>query len=271
MINKRIGVIGCGNMGTALINGMIESNQVNAESIMVIDANKKKADTLSKKYGIVARARLNDVLKYCDFIILAVKPNNIIEVLDKLNKDELKNKILISIVAGKTISAIENVLGCDCKIARVMPNTPALIREGMSAISYNKEINEKEKVTVRRIFEFVGKVIEIDEKHLNAVTAISGSGPAYIFMFIEAIADAGVRMGLNRQTAYELAVQTVIGSAKMILETGKHPAELKDMVCSPAGTTIEAVYNLEKRSFRGTIMKAIDECFEKAEEMSEDN
>jgi len=271
MLNKRIGVIGCGNMGGALIKGIVQSEQFIAENIWVLDADKKKADSLAKKYGVVARARLNDIIKFADYLILAVKPDRISEVLEKMNKDEIEDTVIISIAAGVTIESIEKALGCKCKVSRVMPNTPALIKEGMSAICYNDNISDKEITSIRKLFEFIGKVVEVDEKHMNAVTALSGSGPAYVFMFIEAMADAGVRMGLKRDVAYELAAQTVCGSAKMVMETGKHPGELKDMVCSPAGTTIEAVYQLEKRGFRGTIMKAIGEAFEKAEEMSEED
>lgn len=268
MLNKRIGIIGCGNMGGALVKGIIKSGQVDAQSILVLDQEHKKAEALSKKYGVIARVRLNDILKFADYIILAVKPDIVSEVLKKMEKDELKDVTIISIAAGVTIESIEKVLDCECKVARVMPNTPALISEGMSAVCFNKNINDKEMKAIKKIFECIGKVVEIQEKHMNAVTALSGSGPAYVFMFIEAMADAGVRMGLKRDAAYQLAAQTVSGSAKMILETGKHPGELKDMVCSPAGTTIEAVYQLEKRGFRGTVMKAIGEAFEKAEEMS---
>ncbi|MGE5473132.1 MAG: pyrroline-5-carboxylate reductase [Ignavibacteriales bacterium] len=271
MPNKRIGIIGCGNMGGALVKGIIKSGEVDAESILVLDEEHKKAETLSKKYGVIARARLNDVLRFADYVILAVKPSIVPEVLKKMKKDELRDTVIISIAAGVTIESIEKVLECECKVARVMPNTPALIKESMSAICYNKNINDKEMTSIKKIFEYIGRVIEVNENQMNAVTALSGSGPAYVFMFIEAMADAGVRMGLKRDIAYELSAQTVLGSAKMVMETGKHPGELKDMVCSPAGTTIEAVYQLEKRGFRGTVMKAIGEAFEKAEEMSEED
>jgi len=270
MLNKIIGVIGCGNMGGALIKGIVQSGEVKAENILALDDNHKKAEAISKKYGVTARARLNDLVKQADYIILAVKPDVIEGVLKKMNKDELEDTVIISIAAGVTVKTIEKALECECKISRVMPNTPALVGEGMCAICYNDKIVEKEKTLIKKIFECAGKVIEVEEKHMNAITALSGSGPAYVFMFIEAMADAGVRMGLKRDISYKLAAHTVLGSAKMVIETEKHPGELKDMVCSPGGTTIEAVYELEKRGFRGTIMKAIGECYEKAEEMSEE-
>lgn len=269
-MNKKIGFIGCGNMGGALIQGLTNSNQINYQNIFVFDKNPQKANTIVDKYNVSTKNNIQELAEASYFIILAVKPNIIPAILKELSSDSIKEKVLISIAAGITIKTIKKTIEKECRVARVMPNTPALVGEGMTAISFDNTINDEEKENIKQIFQTVGRVIEIEEKHMNAITALSGSSPAYVFIFIEAMADAAVRMGIPRNLAYNVAAQAVLGSAKMILDTGKHPGELKDMVCSPAGTTIEAVYQLEKRGFRGTIMKAMQECYEKAEELSKE-
>ena len=269
-MSDKVGFIGCGNMGGALIKGFVSSEQVASKDIYVTDKNKEKVELLAHEYGVASCVDAKELAKAVDFIILAVKPDMIAVVLEEVGADIIKNKILISIAAGVTIKSIKKSIGLDCRVVRVMPNTPALVGEGLSAICYGDSIKDEEKHFIKQLFKSVGKVVEIEEKHMNAITALSGSSPAYVFMFIEAMADAAVRMGITRDMAFAVAAQTVLGAAKMVLETGKHPGQLKDMVCSPSGTTIEAVYQLEKRGFRGTIMKAMGECFEKAEEMSKE-
>ncbi len=266
-MNTKIGFIGCGNMGTAIVNGLVESGSIDSKNIFIIDKDKEKEKKVIQKLGVSKSKSIKELCTNVDYIVLAVKPDMVPSVLKELDFQD--SKILISIAAGITMKTIKKSAK-GFRIVRVMPNTPAFVKEGMTAICCEKSIKEKEKEYINQIFNSIGKVIEIDEKYFNAVTALSGSGPAYVFVFIEAMADAAVRMGLTRETAYNLAAQTVLGSAKLVLETGKHPGQLKDMVCSPAGTTIEAIYQLEKRGFRGTVMKAIGECFEKAEEMSEE-
>lgn len=269
VIDKKIGIIGCGNMGGALARGLARSGQINAEYIYVFDKDREKVRALCDRPGMSVTSSIEELVSAVDFIILAVKPNIVFEVLEELKNENIQKKVIVSIAAGITINAIKKVIP-DSRVVRVMPNTPALVGEGMTAISFDETITDQEKTYIIQIFKIVGKVIEVEEKFMNAVTAVSGSGPAYVFMFVEAMADAAVMLGIQRDVAYNMVAQTVLGSAKMVLETGKHPGYLKDMVCSPAGVTIEGVYQLEKNEFRGTVMKAIKSAFEKAEKMSEE-
>lgn len=256
--------IGAGNMGSAIIGGMIKN--FSPSDILVTDKNEELLKNISEKYGVVTAKENKDVLD-CEFLFLCVKPNVVFNVIEEI-KDKITDKTtVVSIVAGKQIKSLEEAFGKETPIVRVMPNTPALVGEGMSAICANKNVkNEKLKV-ILDVFSGLGKAEEISENLMDAVTGISGSAPAYVFMMIEAMADAGVEAGMPRDKAYTFASQTVLGSAKMVLETKKHPGELKDMVCSPGGTTIEAVRSLEETGFRSSIMEAIKKCVEKSKNM----
>ena len=192
-------------------------------------------------------------------------PNAILESVKDLIGDE---KIVVSIAAGKSISSMENIIGDDKKIIRTMPNTPALVNEGMSALCPNKNIEDEELKIVKGIFDSFGKSEVVGEYLIDSVIGVSGSSPAYVFMFIEAMADAAVVGGMPRKQAYNFAAQSVLGAAKMVLESGKHPGELKDMVCSPGGTTIEAVKVLENEGMRSSVINAVCACIEKSKEMS---
>lgn len=269
MENKKIGFIGCGNMGNALIQGIILSEIIKAKDIIVIDKDKDKEDIIVSQLKVKKAKNLQELATSADYILLAVKPHDVSSVMEEISALDIKNKVIISIAAGVTMESINNYKK-SLRVVRVMPNTPALVGEGMSAICYERMVKKEDREFITRVFESVGMVIEVDESQMNAITALSGSSPACAFMFIEAMADAGVRMGLQRETSVMIAAQAVLGSARMVLETGVHPGQLKDMVCSPAGTTIEAVYTLEKRGFRGTVMKAMGECFERAEELNEE-
>ena len=207
-------------------------------------------------------------MKFSDIIIVAVKPNVYDIVLEGVKELIDNEKIIVTIAAGKTIESIENVIGNDKKVIRTMPNTPALVNEGMSALCKNKNITDEELNIVKEIFNSFGKAEILNEYLIDSVIGVSGSAPAYVFMFIEAMADAAVLAGMPRNQAYTFAGQAVMGSAKMVLETDKHPGELKDMVCSPGGTTIEAVKTLEAEGFRSAVIKAIGDCIEKSKEMS---
>lgn len=256
--------IGAGNMGSAIIGGMIKN--FSPSDILVTDKNEELLKNICEKYGVVTAKENKDVLD-CEFLFLCVKPNVVFNVIEEI-KDKITDKTtVVSIVAGKQIKSLEEAFGKETPIVRVMPNTPALVGEGMSAICSNKNVkNEKLKV-ILDVFSGLGKAEEISENLMDAVTGISGSAPAYVFMMIEAMADAGVEAGMPRDKAYTFASQTVLGSAKMVLETKKHPGELKDMVCSPGGTTIEAVRSLEETGFRSSIMEAIKKCVEKSKNM----
>jgi pyrroline-5-carboxylate reductase len=259
----KIGFIGCGNMGSAIIKALVK--KYSSEYIYISDLNAKALEEIQKKYKVNVGNNYF-VVQNSDIIFLAVKPNVYHIVLNEI-KELSQGKVIISMAAGKSISDVQMVLGQQ-KIVRIMPNTPALVGEAMTAVTFNNLISSTEKETVRDILTCFGKLEEVEEKYMSAVTAISGSSPAYIYMVIEAMADAGVLLGLPRQKAYAMAAQSVLGSAKMVLESGELPAKLKDNVCSPGGTTIEAVRKLEEKGLRSTFIEAIVACYEKAENMS---
>ena len=264
----KIGFIGTGNMGSSIIKGILSSKFEENENINIFDLDKDKVNNLVKEYGINAVNSEKELAKNCDIIILSVKPHIIPIVLKNLSGNVKKDTIILTIAAGISISVIENALGEDKKVVRTMPNTPAQVLSGMTAVTFNKNIENSEKEIIFKLLNSFGKSVEIEEKLMHAYTGISGSLPAYVYMFMEALADGGVLCGIPRNKAYEIVAQTVAGSAKMLLETGKHPGQLKDEVCSPAGTTIEAVRVLENGNFRGNVIEAVVACTEKSKEMA---
>lgn len=267
-MNKKIGFIGAGNMAKAMIGGIVKSKLVEANNVFASDLNEIALENVKDEYGINTTNDSKEVVKNSDIVIVAVKPNVYDIVLEGVKQLIDSEKIIVTIAAGKTIESVENVIGSDKKVIRTMPNTPALVNEGMSALCKNKNITDEELNLVKEIFSSFGKAEVVNEYLIDAVIGASGSAPAYVFMFIEAMADAVVSAGMPRNQAYTFVSQAVMGSAKMVLETGKHPGELKDMVCSPGGTTIEAVKTLEAEGFRNSVIKAIDDCIEKSKEMS---
>ena len=267
-MNKKIGFIGSGNMAKAMIGGIVKSKLVDSNNVIASDLNELALENVKNEYGINITTNSKEVVKFSDIVIVAVKPNVYDIVLEGVKELIDNEKIIVTIAAGKTIESIENVIGNDKKVIRTMPNTPALVNEGMSALCKNNNITDEELNMVKEIFNSFGKAEIVSEYLIDAVIGASGSAPAYVFMFIEAMADAAVLAGMPRNQAYTFAAQAVMGSAKMVLETGKHPGELKDMVCSPGGTTIEAVKTLEAEGFRSAVIKAIGDCIEKSKEMS---
>lgn len=267
-MKKNIGFIGCGNMAQAMITGIVSSKIVFGENVFVSDKDEEKLKYIKEKFNVNISKDNKEVAENSDIIILAVKPNKYGEVIQGIKDHVKKDVIIVVIGAGITIDYVEESFEKKLKIIRTMPNTPALVGEGMSAICYNELITENDLEDVVNIFKSFGKVEIIEEDLMDAIPAISGSSPAYVYMFIEALADGAVLDGVPRDKAYKMAAQSVLGAAKMVLETGEHPGELKDRVCSPAGTTIEAVYSLEKNNFRGTIMEAMRKCTDKTREMS---
>lgn len=263
----RLGFIGTGNMGTAMIKSIVKSGKVPAERIFLFDVDKDKLKALCRETGTTAVESSEEVIQKSDVIILAVKPNMVKTVLEPLKGLFNENKLLISVAVGIPIKFYKSILGNDVKIIRTMPNTPALVGEGMTLVSTDGTVKEEEIQTAISLFECCGKAEQLDEKLMSEVTALTSSSPAYVFMFIEAMADAAVLSGIPRNLAYKLASQAVLGSAKMVLETGRHPGQLKDDVCSPAGTTIEAVASLEKDGFRSAVIEAMNECTKKAKEI----
>ncbi len=260
------GFIGAGNMGFALLKACY--NTFGKNEVVYFDASSQKCLEAEKQLGIQAEDSNISVVKKCKYLVLAVKPQFMPEVLDEI-KDTVTNQIIISIAAGISIESIREKLGFPAKIVRAMPNTPALIYKGVTGISYSSgSFSDEEKEIIGRFFNSFGRYEVFDEKLMNAVTCASGSSPAYVYMFIEALADSVVDLGIPRDKAYILAAQTVLGAASMVLETGEHPGALKDKVCSPGGTTIAAVKALEEHGFRNAIMKATEACFNRAEKLT---
>lgn len=265
---KKIGFIGAGNMAGAIIGGIIKSNLVESQNVIASAKTMTNLNKLKDEYNINVTLDAREVVKNSDIVFMAVKPNifdGVLEGVKDLIGDE---KIVVSIAAGKSISSMENIIGDDKKIIRTMPNTPALVNEGMSALCPNKNIEDEELKIVKGIFDSFGKSEVVGEYLIDSVIGVSGSSPAYVFMFIEAMADAAVVGGMPRKQAYNFAAQSVLGAAKMVIESGKHPGELKDMVCSPGGTTIEAVKVLENEGMRSSVINAVCACIEKSKEMS---
>lgn len=264
-MEKKIGFVGCGNMAKAIIKGLLESG-IKKENLIASATKKSTLDQVENSFGIKTTLDNIQVAKESDIIILAVKPH-LYEMVIKEISEAVKDQIIVSIAPGKTLETLEAYLGKSGKIVRTMPNTPSMVGFGMTAICYNSNIIKKEKKLLVQMLETFSVVEEIEEKLFDAVVSISGSSPAYIYMLIEAMADAGVLQGLPRDKAYKFAAQAVIGSGKMVLETGIHPGKLKDMVCSPGGTTIEAVRELERKGFRASVMDAMEVCAIKSAKM----
>lgn len=260
----KIGFIGAGNMGGAIIGGLIASKKTNAKDLYAYDPDKEKLNVLGDK-GVNVNLSMEDICELCDVIILAVKPQIFHKVLPEIVSSK---PVYVSIAAGISIKFMKDNLPEGARIIRAMPNTPALIGKGVTVLSADKGVTEEEVENVKFIFDCVGITEIADEKLMDAVVAASGSSPAYVYMLIEAMVDAAVSQGLPRQMAYNICASAVEGSALMVLKTGKHPGELKDMVCSPGGTTIEAVSSLEADGFYATIIKAMEKCSEKSKKLT---
>lgn len=268
MINENLGFIGIGNMGEALLRGILASKLITPSLIYASDVDKKKLEKLTKELSINALESNQELTKECNIILLAVKPDIVKIVLPQVSENFVSPKWIISIAAGVSTSVIEGFLPSESPVVRVMPNTPALVNEGMSAISAGSYANDEHLEKTRQIFNAVGKTVIVQEKLMDVVTALSGSGPAYVFLIIEALTDAGVQLGLSRQDASLMATQTVFGSSKMLLETNEHPAILKNRVTSPGGTTAAGLYELEKNGVRSAIISAVISATNRSKQLS---
>jgi len=264
---KKVGFIGGGKMGGVLAGGIVSHRLVPASHVIVADVVKERLDELAKTYGIVVTQDNKRVARETDILVLAVKPQNMGEVLAELAPVVGKSHLVISIAAGIPIKFIEERLKKGVRVIRAMPNTPALIGEGMAALAGSATATQTDLAQARQIFDSVGLTVVVKEELMNAVTGLSGSGPAYGFIIIEALSDAGVRMGLSRDIALKLAAQTMLGAAKLCLKGDKHPGELKDMVTSPAGTTIAGIKALEEGKIRATLMAAVEAATLRAKEL----
>ena len=262
----KLGFIGCGNMATAIIGGILQKGVLAPGEIIASALHQETLSRVSKTYGIHTTTD-NREAAAADIVILAVKPHFYEHVISEIRDVVSDSQIIVSIAPGKSIETISGWFRKTVKLVRTMPNTPALVCEGMTAVCASETVTEEELREVLTLFEACGKAEVMPERLVDAVVSVSGSSPAYVFLFIEALADGAVRDGIPRSQAYRLAAQAVLGSAKMVLETGRHPGELKDMVCSPAGTTIEAVAALEKEGFRNAVLSAMEACTEKTKRM----
>ncbi|MDF7671450.1 pyrroline-5-carboxylate reductase [Orbaceae bacterium ESL0721] len=267
-MKQNIGFIGLGNMGTAIVKGILASNLLSGSKFYLYSPHLETSSKLHENYGAHIEKSASDVAKKSDIIFIGVKPNIIASVLKEI-KDSLKpDAVTVSIAAGVTLDTIAKIIGEEHKIIRVMPNTPALVNEAICSLTPNDNVKDSDLTAVKTLLDCIGKTEVVPEYQIDAVGGASGSSPAFVFMFIEALADGAVKGGLTRKQAYKFAAQTVLGSAKLLLETGKHPGELKDMVCSPSGTTIEGVQVLEERGFRAAVMDAVAATIQKSKQMS---
>ena len=269
MLKEKIGFIGGGKMGEALINGILRAGLSSSDKIMVSDVDKKRLQILEKEAGIKTTQDNKKITSDSDIIILAVKPNMMGNILDELNSEITSKHLIISIAAGVPLSFMESSLNEGCRVVRVMPNTPCLVGETAAGYALGKNATQADGKLVGQLLDAVGKSFLLEEKHLDAVTGLSGSGPAFIYVVIEALADGGVKMGLPRDVANTLAAQTAFGAAKMVLESDTDIGQLRDSVASPGGTTIEGLHALEKGGLTNVLIDAVEAATKKSKSLGE--
>lgn len=263
----KLGFIGCGNMASAMIQGILNHGIAGQQDIMGSDLSEGSRQKAGEQLGITVTADNKEVAAWAEILFLAVKPQFYETVIDEIRELVTPQQLIVTIAPGKTLAWVQERFGKELKIIRTMPNTPALVGEGITAACPNDHVTQEQLQTVVHVLEGFGKCEIVPEHLMDVVTSVSSSSPAYVFMFIEAMADAAVADGMPRAQAYQFAAQAVYGSAKMVLETGKHPGELKDMVCSPGGTTIEAVRVLEEKGMRSAVIEAMKACTRKSRGM----
>jgi pyrroline-5-carboxylate reductase len=267
--NKQIGFVGVGNMGEALIHGLLHGHLCRPDQILCSDTRPERLKAIREKYEVKGTSHNTEVVKQSDLIIIAVKPQIMKNVVEEIAKYLNLSKLIISIAAGVPLEAIESCAKKELKLIRVMPNICVSVREGVSAIAGGRHALKEDLMMAKTIFDSVGKSLFIDEYLLDAVTGLSGSGPAYIFLIIDALADAGVKVGLSRDDALILASQTLLGAAKMLIETGEHPGKLKDMVTTPGGTAIAGLHTLEEGGLRTTLMNTVEVATQRSRALGE--
>lgn len=264
----KIGFIGAGNMGGAILRGYLSTGNIQKEDIVVSEQSIEKLAELSASLGITPAKDIPELVALCDVIIVGVKPNAFETVLPVIAEKHTTDKIIVSMAAGIEISFITKYLGTDAKIIRIMPNTPAMVNEAMVAVCRNENIGDEEFAPVFNIFKAIGKAEEVPESLIHCVIGVSGSSPAYTYMYIDALAEAAVKNGMNKEQAIIFAAQSVLGAAKMVLETGVDPVQLRINVCSPGGTTIEAVTTLQQNGFEANIAEGFQAAVEKSKIMT---
>lgn len=267
--DKRIGIIGAGAMGGALCRGLIGAGTTSANSILAADPHAGHLERLASTLGIKTTDSNARVARFTDIVILAVKPQTVHTVLSEIGEIMQPAQLLLSIAAGVRIATLENGLTNPVPVVRAMPNTPAQVNAGACAFCPGTHADAQHLAWVGEIFRSVGTAVQVEERMMDAVTALSGSGPAYVYLMIEALVDGGVKAGLPRELAHQLATQTVLGAAKMVMETGRHPAELKDMVATPSGTTITALAALEQAGLRAALIDAVERAAIRSAELGQ--
>ena len=265
----KLGIIGAGKMAGALVKGIIRSKTYSKNEIIISDVDKDRLQILSKEHGVKTTGDNRELADSSEIIIFAVKPGHLRDLLKEIKNHTSRKKLYISIAAGIKTSFISKALNKELKIARIMPNKPVVVQEGAFGIYYNQYVDEAGKESVETIFHPLGEVVTVDDEELiDAVTGLSGSGPAFVAVFAEALADGAVKMGLHRDEALRLSLQTILGSAKLMIETNTHPAKLTDMVSSPGGTTISGIHELENKGFRNAVISTVEATTNKSKELS---
>ena len=265
--NKRIAVLGAGKLGEALISGMLDAGIVKKEQFIATAAHQERLDQIQKKLGIETTLSNGEAVRRSQLVLLCVKPQTVEEVTRQIADDLTADHLLISVAASVSSKLIENILDKPVPVIRTMPNTPCLIKKGMTAISPGRNARPEHVEQALRIFNAIGRALIVDEKHMDAVTGLSASGPAFVYIIIESFIEAGVKVGLPRAVATELSAQMVLGASSMVLETGEHPAKLKDIVTTPAGCTVDGILELEEGGLRVTLIKAVVRATERAKEL----
>jgi pyrroline-5-carboxylate reductase len=266
---RRVAFLGGGNMGEALISGLIRSGGRGVDEIMVTNRREERARELAGKYGVTATLDNAEATRWADVLVLMAKPQDMEALLSQIREDVGPSDLVISFAAGVRTSFVEKHLPDGVPVVRVMSNVPVMVDEAMSVISPGTLATDEHLAIAEELLGYVGKVLRLGEQHLDAVTATSGSGPAYFFLLAEAMIEACILLGLSRDVATELIIQTMLGSAKMLRDTGKHPVELREMVTSPGGTTIEAIRRLEEAGVRAAFLNAIDAARNRSAELAQ--
>jgi pyrroline-5-carboxylate reductase len=265
--NKKFAVLGAGKLGEALITGLMDAGLVAKEQFIATAAHNDRLEHLKKKLGVQVTLSNGEAVRKSQIILLCVKPQTVQEVVRQISDDLTPDHLLISVAASVTSRFIEDLIPQPVPILRVMPNTPCLIKQGMSAIAVGRHASAEHVKQAQRIFDAIGRSLIVDEKHMDAVTGLSASGPAFVYIIIESFVEAGVKVGLPRETATQLAAQMVLGAASMVQQTGEHPAKLKDIVTTPAGCTIDGILELEEGGLRVTLIKAVVRATQRAREL----
>ena len=266
---RKLTLVGAGKIGEALLSGILSSQLVPVSSVVAADADQTRADYIGEKYGVKAYTNNRQAVAGADLVLLCVMPQRVRDVLREIRKTVRKKALVISVAASVRTALIEQELDRGVRVIRAMPNTPCLIRQGMSALCRGKHASDEDLKMAQAIFGSMGRTVVVDERHMDTITGLSASGPAYVYLIIESLAEAGVKLGLPRELSTELSAQTLLGASALVLHTGEHPAKLKDVVTTPAGCTIDGLLELEEGGLRVTLIKAVVRAAERAKELVE--